>query len=72
MLDKPRIYLFSPTRLINSIKHEHLCKILFIALICFLTKVHLVDDNQSVEIDERPQLTIKFVPRPVISNYVAF
>ena len=23
MLDKPSIYLFSSTRLINSIKHEH-------------------------------------------------
>ena len=23
-------YLFSPTRLINSIKHEHSCKILFV------------------------------------------
>ena len=23
-------YLFSPTRLINSIKHEHSCKVLFV------------------------------------------
>ena len=30
MLGKPRIYLFFPTRLINSIKHEHSCKILYL------------------------------------------
>ena len=29
MLEKPRIYLFSQTRLINSIKHEHSCKIFY-------------------------------------------
>ena len=29
MLGKPRILSFSPTRLINSIKHEHSCKILY-------------------------------------------
>ena len=32
MLGKPRIYLFSPPRLINSIKHEHSCKILYFCL----------------------------------------
>ena len=31
MLDKSRIYLFSPTRLINSIKHEYSCKILYLS-----------------------------------------
>ena len=30
MLGKPRILSFSQTRLINSIKHEHLCKILYL------------------------------------------
>ena len=30
MLGKPRIYLFSSTRLINSKKHEHSCKILYL------------------------------------------
>ena len=30
MLDKPRILSLSPTRLINSIKHEHSCKILYL------------------------------------------
>ena len=31
MLGKPRILsLFFPTRLINSIKHEHSCKILYV------------------------------------------
>ena len=30
MLDKPRILSLSLTRLINSIKHEHKCKILYI------------------------------------------
>ena len=31
MLGKPRIlFFFSPTRLINSIKHEHSCKILYV------------------------------------------
>ena len=30
MPGKPRIYLFSPTRLINSMNHEHSCKILYI------------------------------------------
>ena len=30
MLGKPHIYLFSPICLINSIKHEHPCKILYI------------------------------------------
>ena len=30
MLGKPRILPFSPTRLINSIKHEHSCKILYL------------------------------------------
>ena len=29
MLGKPRILSFSPTRLINSIKHRHSCKILY-------------------------------------------
>ena len=29
MLGKPRILSVSPTRLINSIKHEHSCKILY-------------------------------------------
>ena len=29
MLGQPRIF-FSPTRLINSIKHEHSCKILYL------------------------------------------
>ena len=33
MLGKPRIYLFSPTRLINSIIHEHSCKILYVFVI---------------------------------------
>ena len=36
MLGKPRIfYLFSPTRLINSIKHEHSCKIFKTKLGCY-------------------------------------
>ena len=30
MLGKPRILSFFPTRLINSIKHEHSCKILYL------------------------------------------
>ena len=30
MLGKPRILSLSPTRLINSIKHEHSCKILYL------------------------------------------
>ena len=30
ILGKPRIYLFSPTLLIDSIKHEKSCKILYI------------------------------------------
>ena len=30
MLGKPRFISFSPTRLINSIKHEHSCKILYL------------------------------------------
>ena len=30
MLGKPRILSLFPTRLINSIKHEHSCKILYI------------------------------------------
>ena len=30
MPGKPRIFLFSPTCLIHSIKHEHSCKILYI------------------------------------------
>ena len=29
MLGKPHILSFFPTRLINSIKHEHSCKILY-------------------------------------------
>ena len=29
-LGKPRIFLFSQTRSINSIKHEHSCKILYL------------------------------------------
>ena len=36
MLGKPRIlslYLFSSTCLINSIKHEHSCKILYLVLL---------------------------------------
>ena len=31
MLGKPRILSFSPTRSINSIKHEHSCKILYLS-----------------------------------------
>ena len=30
MFIKPHIFLFSPTRLINSIKHEHSYKILYL------------------------------------------
>ena len=30
MLGKPHIYLFSSTRLINSIKHEHSCTIIYV------------------------------------------
>ena len=30
MLGKPRISFFPPARLINSIKHEHSCKILYV------------------------------------------
>ena len=32
MLGKPRILSLSPIRLINSIKHEHSCKILYIVV----------------------------------------
>ena len=41
MLDKPRILFFSPTRLINSIKHEHSCKILYVQLL--LSSFYLVN-----------------------------
>ena len=34
MLGKPRILSFFPTRLINSIKHEHSCKILYLIKFC--------------------------------------
>ena len=36
MLGKPRILSLSPTRLINSIKHEHSCKILYFSLDTFV------------------------------------
>ena len=38
MFDKPCIYMYhlSPTCLINSIKHEHSCKILYITNVSFL------------------------------------
>ena len=36
MLSKPRILSLSSTRLINSIKHEHSCKILYILYCLFL------------------------------------
>ena len=39
MLGKPCINLFSPTRLIKSIKHEHSCKILYILLLTLLGSV---------------------------------
>ena len=45
MLGKPRILSLLPTRLINSIKHEHSCKILYIKR--QLTFVHSADsDNE--------------------------
>ena len=47
MLDKPRIYLFfSATRLINLIKHEHSCKILYIRIILSLSSC--ADPDNSV------------------------
>ena len=30
MLDNPRIYLFSSSRLVNALKHEHSCKIIYL------------------------------------------
>ena len=53
MLDKPRYLSISPTRLINSMKHEHSCKILFFYS-CQLdlesiVKVHLDLDYTSVK-----------------------
>ena len=35
MLGKPCIYIFLPTYLINSIKHEHSCKFLFLLYVIF-------------------------------------
>ena len=32
-------YLFSPTRVINSIKHEHSCKILYVSSITYVLKL---------------------------------
>ena len=32
MLLKPHILSLSPTRLMNSIKHEHACRILYVSL----------------------------------------
>ena len=51
MLGKPRIYLFSKTRLINSIKHEHLYKILYFInsrYAIILLDVVMVDVRRSV------------------------
>ena len=42
MLSKPRIYLFSQTHLINSIKHEHSCKILYISMRWTECQIHMV------------------------------
>ena len=41
MLDKPSIYLVSITRLINSIKHEHSCNILYLCS-CIIEFIKLV------------------------------
>ena len=57
MLGKPRIYLVSSTRLINSIKHEHSCKILYLCpdnvyMHAFLNQIlylrNIVNDNDNV------------------------
>ena len=38
-------YLFSPTRLINSIKHEHSCKILYVFLYFILFDYRLQESH---------------------------
>ena len=41
MLGKPRILSLFPTRLINSIKHEHSCKILYLFNFLIILDIHL-------------------------------
>ena len=58
MLGKPRIYLFSPARLIYSINFEHSCKILFLntGYICV----------QHAKVLERANVTAKKVPKLLV------
>ena len=43
-------YLFSPTRLINSIKHEHSCKILYLfGHMCLQSSVYLQVIEEDLE-----------------------
>ena len=52
-LGKPRILSLTPTRLINSIKHEHSCKILYAEIVNELLagKVKEIDAGIVKEID---------------------
>ena len=42
MFDKPRIYLFSSTRLIDSIIHKHSCKIIYISYRLELSELYII------------------------------
>ena len=61
-------YLFSPTRLINSIKHEHSCKILYIK--CFKAVINPFKPNgisHSFQLDQPISI---FIPRhTLVSGY---
>ena len=49
MIGKPRTLNLSPTRLINSIKHEHSCKILYFIDFDNLTQMHtFIESAQNV------------------------
>ena len=50
MLGKPRLYLLSSTRLINSIKHEHSCKIFYMSYSDpYLTFFNLLTSQKSCQ-----------------------
>ena len=45
MLGKPQMIHFPPTHLINSIKHDHLCKILYLL---YITKMTVLGVKMSI------------------------
>ena len=78
MLGKLAFYLFSPTRLINSIKHEHSCKIFYLCdrystlyfLHGFLVHTFLVHFPKTLKPIRITLFSIKYLKNKNASNTV--